>query len=110
MPEDKEKVIKTLVNSYLELLNNYFMEICSKITEYLDAIDQEQNNIPERKPEEEKKGFFRSKTHDYSEAIENLKESYKPPVEYFKFIFALERLVQVQMGQISTILKQIQDK
>ncbi|CAI2386237.1 unnamed protein product [Moneuplotes crassus] len=108
LEEDLEKTVKTIVNLYFELINNYFMELCSKITEYLDAIEQEQGMIPDKPAEEEKKLIFFKSRH--SDQLVSQKASYRPPVEYFKFVFSLEKLVQVCMGKVTKILQRISSR
>ena len=78
------------------------------MTEYLNAINSEQNKLEQHQEEqkESKKGKllknFVSRIMD-----KNIKDSYKPPVEYFNFIFALEKLVAILMKQLDIILKSI---
>ena len=44
------------------------------------------------------------------EAIDSSKDWYKPPSEYFKFIFAFERLVKILISQFDKILQRIPEK
>lgn len=117
--EDLENTVGAILTSYLEMINNYFMELCSKITEYLDAIEQEERKVVE-KPQQESKGLgLFKKSADQNQIGKDLpphlaaachNANYKPPVEYFKFVFSLEKLVQVCMSKVTNILDQIKDR
>jgi hypothetical protein len=108
LEQDVTQVAKVLSLEYIDQLNSFFTEVCTKITDYIEAIDHEQIIQTQENTEEEKKAKkYKIKNVESGEAIEHIKVSYKPPVEYFKFIFALEDLVKVLVGQLSKVLTKL---
>jgi len=102
--QDVNIAVETLSLDYLEKLNGFFSEVCSKITDYLVAIDHDQQQLHEQIQSEKKHKVMES---DSNNTIENIKASYRPPVEYFKFIFAFEDLVKVLVNQLSEVCAKV---
>ena len=111
LEEDKFNVIKALTNNYIDKIGGYFSEIWLMLTDYLDAVNQEQSRIEEGMKDEEKKerNKMKSKNVGIGEAIDSAKDWYKPPAEYFKFIFAFEKLVKILISQFDKILNKISE-
>ena len=55
LDDDNFNVIKALSNNYIDKIGGYFSEICLMLTDYLDAVNQEQARIEEGMKDEEKK-------------------------------------------------------